>query len=125
MEEAQRLEPLVALRRFVENALAPGAPETLVDEIFALRVANPPDPVGWAAQAAAAASFDAYDRLGEIGAPTLVLHGTADQVVDPGNAPLLAERIPGAHAELIEGAGHLFFWERPERFVELVTEFLA
>jgi 3-oxoadipate enol-lactonase len=125
LEEAQRLDPLVALRRFVENALAADAPQALVDEIFALRVAHPPDPAGWAAQAAAAASFDAYDRLGEIAAPTLVLHGTADRVVDPGNAPLLGGRIPGARVELIEGAGHLFFWERPDRFIELVTEFLA
>ncbi|HKI93346.1 MAG TPA: alpha/beta fold hydrolase [Gaiellaceae bacterium] len=125
LEQTQQLEPLVALRRFVENALAPGAPEALVDEIAALRVANLPDPVGWAAQAAAAAAFDGFDRLGEIAAPTLVLHGTADEVVDPRNAGLLAERIPDARAELLEGAGHLFFWEQPHEFVRYVMEFLA
>jgi 3-oxoadipate enol-lactonase len=122
--EAARMEPLVALRRFVENALAPGASEALVDEIFALRVANPPDPAGWQAQAAASAAFDGFDRLQSIAAPTLVLHGTEDQVVDAGNAPLLAERIPGAQLELLEGAGHLLFWEQPDRFVAAVTEFL-
>ena len=125
LEQAQQLEPLVALRRFVENALAPGAPEALVEEIVALRVANPPDPVGWAAQAAAAAAFDGFDRLGEIAAPTLVLHGTADEVVDVRNAGLLAERIPDARAELVEGAGHLFFWEQPSAFVRHVMEFVG
>jgi pimeloyl-ACP methyl ester carboxylesterase len=119
------MEPLVALRRFVENALAPGASDALVEEILALRVANPPDPTGWAGQAAAAGTFDAFERLGEIDAPTLVLHGTEDQVVDVRNAGLLAERIPDARAEQFEGAGHLLFWEQPEQFVTRVAEFLA
>jgi pimeloyl-ACP methyl ester carboxylesterase len=125
MQEAPQMEPLVALRRFVANALAPGAPEELVEEIFSRRVANPPDTGGWHAQAAAAASFDAYDRLGELRAPTLVVHGTADQVVDVANAALLGERIPDVRVELLEGAGHLLFWEQPDRFASLVTEFLS
>ena len=60
-----------------------------------------------------------------IDAPTLILHGTADAVVDTGNAELLAQRIPGARVELFDGGGHLFFWEQPERFVAVVEEFLA
>ena len=50
--------------------------------------------------------------------------GTADVVVDPRNADLLAEHIPDARLELFAGAGHLFFWEQPERFVASVTSFL-
>ncbi len=96
-----------------------------MEEIYALRLANPPDPAGWQAQAASAAGFDGFDRLGEIAAPTLVLHGTADRVVDAGNAALLAERIPDARVELFDGCGHLFFWEQPHRFVAAVGEFLA
>ena len=55
--------------------------------------------------------------------PTLVVQGEGDVVVDPRNAPLLAERIPGARLQLVAG-GHLFFWNRPAEFAELVTEFL-
>ena len=51
-------------------------------------------------------SFDAGDRLGEIRAPTLVVTGTADVVVDWRNSQLLAER-PGARLELSPGAGIL------------------
>ncbi len=123
--EAPSLAPEVALRRFVENALADDAPEELVDRIYAHRLASPPDPAGWQAQAAAGASFDALDRIGDIGAPTLILHGTADGVVDSRNAALLAERIPDARVRLFEGRGHLFFWEEPDGFVEAVEEFLA
>jgi pimeloyl-ACP methyl ester carboxylesterase len=64
-------------------------------------------------------------RLGEIRVPTLVVHGTADNVVDAGNAPLLAEGIPGARLELLEGVGHLLPWERPAEFTVLVEEFLS
>jgi pimeloyl-ACP methyl ester carboxylesterase len=114
-----------ALRRFVENALAPDPPAELVERIVAHRLAAPPDPAGWAAQAAAGASFDALDRVAGIAAPTLVLHGTDDGVVDPRNSELLAGRIPGARLELLPGTGHLCFWEQPERFVALVQEFLS
>jgi 3-oxoadipate enol-lactonase len=125
MLAAPALPPEVALRRFVENALAPGAPEELVGRILALRLANPFDPSGWQAQAAAGAAFDAYDRLAQIQAPTLVVTGTEDVVVDPRNSELLVERISDARLERVRGGGHLFFWEDPSRFVSLVKEFLG
>lgn len=123
MQEAAALAPEVAMRRFVENALAPHADESLVEELYARRVANPPDPVGWQGQASAGMGFDGSAL--EVTAPTLILHGTEDAVVDPGNAALLGERIPGARVELFSGCGHLFFWEQPERFAATVTEFLS
>ncbi|MBA3841266.1 MAG: alpha/beta fold hydrolase [Actinobacteria bacterium] len=121
-QEAATLAPEVALRRFVQNALGTEPAESLVDELFALRVANPPDPEGWQAQAAAGTTFPGVD--GAIEAPTLVLQGTSDNVVAAGNAEVLAARIPGARIELFEGAGHLFFWEQPDAFVRIVTEFV-
>jgi 3-oxoadipate enol-lactonase len=123
--EAPTVEPLVALRRFVENALAPDPPEELVARILAHRLATAQPSTAWAAQAAAGASFDAWDRLGKIAAPTLVVHGTEDVVVDPGNADLLARLIPDARVEWFEGCGHLLFWEEPDRFVEVVGEFVT
>jgi pimeloyl-ACP methyl ester carboxylesterase len=122
LAEAATLAPEVALRRFVENALGAGAPRELVDEITARRLENPPDPAGWQAQAAAGTTFPGVD--GAITAPTLVIHGTDDTVVDHRNAELLAARIPGARIELIPGGGHLFFWEQPAAFVRIVSEFL-
>ena len=124
MLQAPTLAPEVALRRFVENALAPGASEALVERIYALRLANPFDPKGWQAQAAAGVGFDALERIPEIEAPTLVVTGTEDVVVDPRNSDLLSERIPNARLERVPG-GHLFFWEDPTRFVTLVKEFVA
>jgi pimeloyl-ACP methyl ester carboxylesterase len=67
---------------------------------------------------------DLAERLSEIRAPTLVLTGDADNVVAPQNSELLAERIPGARLVVFRGGGHLFFWEQPQQFVDVVTEFL-
>ena len=120
--EAQTLAPEIALRRFVENALGEDPPAGLVDELLARRVANPPDPAGWQAQAAAGIGFQGVE--GQIAAPTLVLGGTADNVVDHRNAEVLARRIPGARVELLAGAGHLFFWEQPDESVRIINEFL-
>jgi pimeloyl-ACP methyl ester carboxylesterase len=119
------LDPQEALRLFVVNALSPDPPDELVEEIVAYRVANPPDGAGWWALAGAGATHDAMARLGTIRVPTLVVHGTADNVVDVRNAPLLADAIPGARLELFDGGGHLLPWERPEEFTALVEEFLA
>jgi 3-oxoadipate enol-lactonase len=123
--ESAKLEPAVAMRRFIVNALAPDPPPALVDELYAHRLAYPPDGNGWSAQAAAGATWDALRRVGRIAAPTLVVTGTADNVVDYRNSELLAARIPGARLELVEGAGHMFFWERPEEFVRIVAGFLG
>lgn len=120
--EAPSLAPEVALRRFVENALGSDPPPELVDELFARRVANPPDPAGWQAQAAAGMGFEGVEA--KIAAPTLILGGTADNVVDHRNAEVLAARIPSARVELLAGAGHLFFWERPGESVRIINEFL-
>lgn len=55
---------------------------------------------------AAGASPSRVDRLGEITAPTLVVHGTADPVFALEHAHALHAGIPGARLELIEGLGH-------------------
>jgi len=113
------------LRQFVENALAPEPDAEVVERILRHREATAQPLEAWSAQAAAGATFDALDRVAGIAAPTLILHGTEDAVVDSRNAAVLALRIPDARVELFPGCGHLFFWEERERFVEVVTEFLS
>jgi len=112
------------VRSLVAEALGPGTEEAVLDQILELRARTAQPPQAWRAQAAASLGFDAYERLGQIAAPTLVVHGDADAVVDHRNAALLAERIPGAHAELIAGGGHLLPWDRPQPLARLVVDFL-
>jgi pimeloyl-ACP methyl ester carboxylesterase len=120
--EAATLAPEVALRRFVENALAADASAELIQELYERRVANPPDPAGWQAQAAAGLTFEGVDAA--ITAPTLIVTGTEDNVVDPHNSDVLAGQIAGAEVQRIDNTGHLFFWEQPDAFVRIISEFL-
>jgi pimeloyl-ACP methyl ester carboxylesterase len=76
-------------------------------------------------QMRAIVGHDTSARLADIGAPTLVVHGTEDEMLPVSNAYAIAERIPGARLEIFEGVGHLFFWEEPERSAELVREHAA
>jgi pimeloyl-ACP methyl ester carboxylesterase len=74
------------------------------------------------AQAQAVAGHDTSTRLGDVGVPTLVIHGTADRMLPHANGVAIASRIPGARLELLDGVGHLFCWEEPARSAELVRE---
>ena len=68
---------------------------------------------------------DTSARLHEIEAPTLIVHGSADQILPVANAHHLARLMPDARLEIFDGVGHLFWWERPERSAELVREHAA
>jgi 3-oxoadipate enol-lactonase len=112
-------------RVFVRNALSEPYDDGIVEEITALRLEEAQPLEAWQSQVAAGVAFDALDRVDRITAPALVVTGTADEVVDGRNSDLLAERIQGARVERFDGCGHLFFWQEPERFVRLVTEFMS
>lgn len=127
LRRVSSLEPAEALRRLVANALSPrtvAERPDVVERIVRHRLANPQPQAGWEAQAAAGLGYEGHRRQHRIAAPTLVVHGAADAVVDPGNAALLTSMIPDARQSVLLEAGHLLFWEQPERFVQLVTDFL-
>jgi pimeloyl-ACP methyl ester carboxylesterase len=74
------------------------------------------------AQMQAIGGHDTSARLSGIAAPTLVIHGTDDEMLPVANAKAIADRIPNARLEVLDGIGHLFFWEEPERSAALVRE---
>jgi pimeloyl-ACP methyl ester carboxylesterase len=74
------------------------------------------------AQLQAISGHDTSERLSEISVPTLVVHGTADRLLESVNGELVARLIPNSRLELLDGAGHMFFWEQPERAAALVRE---
>jgi 3-oxoadipate enol-lactonase len=76
-------------------------------------------------QLRAITEHDTSARLSGIQLPTLVVHGTLDRILPVQNGRLIAELIPGAALELLEGVGHLFFWEQPARSAELVRAHAA
>jgi pimeloyl-ACP methyl ester carboxylesterase len=71
-------------------------------------------------QIQAVGSHDTHARLAELAAPTLVVHGTEDRMIPVANGKLIASLLPGARLEMLDGVGHLFWWEQPERSAELI-----
>jgi pimeloyl-ACP methyl ester carboxylesterase len=124
---SRRLPPDVAARRHVENALSPVTLEQrpgLVEQILARQQSAAAGQATWRGQVAAGAGYVGGLRQRGIRARTLILHGEADRVVDPRNARLLAARIRHARLVTFPGLGHLFFWEDPIGFADVVTSFL-
>jgi 3-oxoadipate enol-lactonase len=72
------------------------------------------------AQMQACMAHDTSARLSELMMPTLVVHGTEDQMLPVENGSLIASRIPGSRLEILDGVGHLFIWEQPEHAAELI-----
>ncbi len=73
---------------------------------------------------AACDAFDAMDRLGEIGAPALVLCGTKDRLTPAKYSVYLRDHLPEATLHLVEGAGHMVMVERPQAVVQALAGFL-
>jgi pimeloyl-ACP methyl ester carboxylesterase len=75
--------------------------------------------------AQASQEHDAWDWLPSITVPTLILHGSDDQVTPAANAQLLARRIPHAELYLVRRGRHMFFIEFRKEVSRVVKAFLA
>jgi len=107
---------------------APGFPDTHPDHVrddLATAAGGVQHTSGERRQWEAMQGWDAFERLGEVTVPTLVLHGTEDRLVAPDNARLLAERIPGAELDWLEGAGHLYHSEQAAAADAAVLDFIS
>jgi len=73
---------------------------------------------------AMAARPDSVAQLPAISCPTLIVIGAEDQTTPLVDAQLMAREIPHARLAIIPAAGHLSNCEQPERFSELLREFV-
>lgn len=64
------------------------------------------------------------DLLAALDVPVLLLHGTADSVVDVSAAKHAESLLPRVHASYWDGVDHGPFVEDPERFVTEVSDFV-
>jgi pimeloyl-ACP methyl ester carboxylesterase len=68
--------------------------------------------------------FDMRGRLARIRAPTLILQGMSDVVVDPSHGRFLRQSIPGSELKIYRDTGHLMPVERPKETADAVREFV-
>lgn len=115
-------EAALAIRPYVYDA---GTALEKIEEDLAIRRKWFPTAQGYLGQLQAILSWEAYSRLDQITAPTLVIHGASDRLVPPGNGKLIASRIPGARLVVIPQASHIFATDQTEASHGAVLGFLA
>jgi 3-oxoadipate enol-lactonase len=93
-------------------------------EVRQILQAAPADSVA-AALLGMAEREDSTGMLPSIDMPTLVVVGAEDVVTPPAAAREMADAIPGARLEVIDGAAHLSNLERPDEFNRILSAFLA
>jgi 3-oxoadipate enol-lactonase len=99
--------------------------QALIDEDVNLRRNWLPSPQGYTAQLQAIRAWEAYSRIAQITAPTLIIHGRSDRLVPADNAELIARRIPGAKFVLLEHASHMFLTDQTVAAVKEILAFLS
>ncbi len=65
------------------------------------------------------------DELKNIKAPTLILWGRKDRILDVGNASVFEALIPGSRKVIFEDIGHLPMLEIPEKSAGICKDFVA
>ena len=108
---------------FCSEEFIAGHPEAL-KEYHEATMEYPTPLYTFARQAEAIAKFDTWDRLEKIKAPTLIIAGTADQIIPFKNSELLAQRIPGAELTLLQDKRHGFFIEAMDSTKIFINGFL-
>jgi pimeloyl-ACP methyl ester carboxylesterase len=120
-----------AIDRSVETYKVIGSPGFELDEpALRARAAESydraHDPAGVSRQLAAVwVSGDRTPRLGSVQAPTLVIHGGQDPLVDVSGGRATAAAIPGAELVVIDGMGHDLPRELWARIVDAVSGLVA
>jgi 3-oxoadipate enol-lactonase len=120
----EKMSPEQAAEAAVPFIYDPTIARERIDEDLAIRGPWFPSPEGYAAQLQGILGWESYSRINQIVAPTLVIHGESDRLVPPGNAKLIAERIPGAKLVMIPHASHLFLTDQTEVSHHAILQFL-
>jgi len=97
----------------------------LLDRLFDVVSANPTPTHAVRGHLAAIDNWEGCADLGRIVAPTLVITGSQDPLIPPGNSKIIAAAIPGAKLRLLDDASHFFWVETPLETASALTEFLS
>ena len=96
----------------------------LLEARIARVLEHPTPPFAFQRQLEGTYTLQTWDRLPDIKAPTLVVTGAEDVLIPAKNSELIASRIPGAKLHMIPNAGHGFFTEASDEFLEVFLPFV-
>ena len=103
-------------------ALASSAPESLREEVAKMVAGTRKDVYLQSAEATSMLNYT--DLLPKIKVPTLIIVGDLDIVTPVNSAETLNKDIHGSILQIIRGVGHLPNRENPEKFNNILKEFL-
>ena len=106
---------------YTARAHADGRVATFIDEVLAFP--HPQSTADLQRYLDALLDHDTTGRLPQITAPTLVIAGGADSTARPELGRAVAEAIPGARFEVLEGESHQPFQEIPDEWNARVDAF--
>jgi 3-oxoadipate enol-lactonase len=107
-----------SLRRLLGPRAGPAAHQALLNSFTALRNDS------YLKTLDASVTQDRDAPLEKLSVPTLVITGDEDRVYPLGLVQRMAQRIPGSELVVLQGCGHLSNLEQPERFNEVLLDFL-
>jgi 3-oxoadipate enol-lactonase len=116
-------EPEQVFRAMWEINLSPGfrQDEARFAEFCEMATALPAPKGVILQQMRACGLHDTSARLSQVTVPTQVIHGTADRLLGVGNGRQIASLL-SVEPQLLDGVGHMFWWEQPRRSAALVRD---
>jgi non-heme chloroperoxidase len=110
------------VRAFQKSTLARRAPRAFLERLVRESLSVPA--FVWKMTVQGLLADDCSGELDKIRAPTLILWGDRDAILDRSDQEALAAAIPGSRLVVYPGGGHAFYWERPDRVASDLVAFV-
>jgi len=110
------------VREFAASTLAQPVPQTFFETIVQENLKVPA--FVWRATFEGLMADDSFGELHTIKAPTLIIWGDQDTILAISDQEALAAAIPGSRLVVYAGAGHAFYWEKPDHVASDLVAFI-
>jgi pimeloyl-ACP methyl ester carboxylesterase len=114
--------PPAFVRGFIEGMLSRPTAGDVLDA--AVRESLKVPAFVWKATVKGVLEADFSGELGQVGVPTLIIWGDRDELLAREDQEALEHLISQARLVVFEGAGHMFYWEDPDRTAAHLAAFL-
>lgn len=117
------LGPEEVAKKKTPNSLAPNAAPAAIEAAieFASKVKVP----GHLKLATALIRCNIFDFVAPLSCPGMIIAGSEDRSAPPEFVKQIADAYPGINHQIIDGIGHQIAFEKPEKFVNLLSDHLG
>lgn len=125
-EEISKLTDPVSVNfveRFILDSFSESVPQGFVDLTLQESLKLPARV--WRETTAGILQEEFPGNLAQIQCPALIIWGEDDKLLNKKSQEKLAETIPGSKLEVINGAGHMLYCEKPKEVGCIINEFIA